>query len=163
MLVLVDEFDNSIGEMEKMEVHQKGLLHRAFSVFIFNSKDELLLQRRALNKYHSAGLWTNTCCSHPKLNEDLLIAAKLRLKEEMGLDVDIVYKSNFIYKASFDNDLIEYEFDHVFVGICDKDPIINHEEVDNYQWIKMIDLKQKLNNFPQEYSAWLKIAIDQLF
>ena len=134
-VILVDENDIAIGSMEKLEAHQKGILHRAFSVFIFNSNNELLLQRRALTKYHSSGLWTNTCCSHPQPNEDTLAAANRRLKEEMGMQTSLTHKTSFIYKTNFDNGLTEHEFDHVFIGHTDTNPTINPEEVDSYKWI----------------------------
>src|SRR5258708_11693049 len=120
--------------MEKMEAHQKALLHRAFSVFIFNSKGEFLLQRRALTKYHSAGLWTNACCSHPRPGEETLQAAKRRLKEEIGIETDLTFKTKFTYKTEFDNGLTEHEVDHVFTGYYNEDPKLNHNEADDFKW-----------------------------
>ena len=134
-VILVDENDNQVGVMPKLEAHQKGLLHRAFSVFIFNSKYELLLQKRASSKYHSGGLWTNTCCSHPREGEEILDAAKRRLIEEMGIDTSLRKVHDFIYKAELDNDLTEHEFDHVLYGIYNEDPIINKDEADDFKWI----------------------------
>jgi isopentenyl-diphosphate Delta-isomerase len=159
LVVLVDEHDNEIGLAEKIEAHQKALLHRAFSVFIFNSKGELLLQQRAKTKYHSAGLWTNTCCSHPRPNELVLDAAKRRLIEEMGLKADIEKKFDFIYKTPFDNDLTEYEFDHVFVGHSDEDPVINKNEVESFKWKNIEEIKADLILFPNTFTSWFKIAI----
>src|SRR5688572_11010720 len=121
-VVLVDASDKVVGTMEKMEVHEKGLLHRAFSVFVFNSKRELLMQQRALQKYHSAGLWTNTCCSHPRPGEETISAAKRRLKEEMGLEIELESQFSFIYKTTFGNGLTEHEYDHVYFGFTDQPP-----------------------------------------
>lgn len=162
-VILVDELDNAIGTMEKMEAHEKGILHRAFSVFIFNSKGELLLQQRALTKYHSAGLWTNTCCSHPSPSENTLDAAKRRLKEEMGLACELNYKTSFIYKTNFDNGLIEHEFDHVFFGNCDHEPSINLEEVERYLWKDVIEIMDDIKKDPEKYTSWFKIAMKNLF
>ena len=162
-VILVDELDNAIGTMEKMEAHEKGLLHRAFSVFIFNDKGELLLQQRALTKYHSAGLWTNTCCSHPRPSETTLDAAKRRLKEEMGLTCDVNHKTSFIYKTNFDNGLIEHEFDHVFFGNCDQEPSINPEEVESYLWMDVIIIIDDIKRDPEKYTSWFKIAMKNLF
>ncbi len=161
-VILVDEFDNSIGAMEKLEAHQKGALHRAFSIFVFNKQGELLIQRRALNKYHSAGLWSNTCCSHPRPNEKTLDAAKRRLKEEMGIETELIYKSHFIYKAKFENNLTEFEYDHIFTGIYSKLPEINPEEADDFDWISITDLKEKIKINPEIFTVWFKIAIEKL-
>lgn len=162
-VILVDEKDTPIGTMGKLEVHEKGLLHRAFSVFIFNDKNEMLLQRRALDKYHSAGLWTNTCCSHPKPNEDTLAAAHRRLKEEMGMATQLQHKSSFIYKTPFDNNLTEHEFDHVFIGHSNSDPKINPEEVDSFKWINIPDLKKEIASSPDQFTSWFKIAMERVF
>ena len=121
-VILVNEADEQIGVMEKMEAHEKGLLHRAFSVFIFNDKGEMLLQQRALNKYHSGGLWTNACCSHPRPGEDTLQAAKRRLMEEMGIETSLTLKNSFTYKTAFENGLTEHEFDHIFIGTFNQEP-----------------------------------------
>ena len=129
-VILVDKNDNQVGLMPKLEAHEKGILHRAFSVFIFNSKYELLLQKRASSKYHSGGLWTNTCCSHPREGEDILDAANRRLDEEMGIKTSLRKVFDFIYTAELDNNLIENEFDHVFYGVYDTDPILNKEEAE---------------------------------
>ena len=152
-VILVDENDVSRGIMEKMEAHQKGELHRAFSVFVFNSKNELLLQRRALDKYHSGGLWTNTCCSHPLPEENLMESAHKRLQEEMGFDCKLTESFNFIYEANL-GDLIEYEFDHVFLGKYDGEINPNPDEVQDYKWVDKEDLKRDLKNNSQKYTAW---------
>jgi isopentenyl-diphosphate delta-isomerase len=162
-VILVDEFDKPIGSMGKLEVHQKGLLHRAFSVFIFNDKGELLLQRRALSKYHSAGLWTNTCCSHPNPNEETLAAANRRLKEEMGMDTILIHKTSFIYKTPFDNGLTEHEFDHVFIGQSNENPIINPEEVDSFKWLSLEKLKEEIKKDPENFTTWFRIALEKVF
>lgn len=162
-VILVDALDNAIGIMEKMEAHKKGSLHRAFSVFIFNDKGEILLQQRALSKYHSAGLWTNTCCSHPRPNENTLDAANRRLMEEMGIKCELRHKSQFIYKTSFDIGLIEHEFDHVFFGNSNKNPIINKEEVESYVWMDEKKIISDIKNNPNKYTSWFKIAMEKLF
>ncbi|MDZ4665022.1 MAG: isopentenyl-diphosphate Delta-isomerase [Bacteroidota bacterium] len=162
-VILVDEHDKPIGTMGKLEAHQKGQLHRAFSVFIFNDKGELLLQKRALSKYHSAGLWTNTCCSHPKPNEETLAAANRRLREEMGLDSLLIHKTSFIYKTPFDNGLTEHEFDHVFIGQSNEDPIINLEEVDSFKWLSLENVKEKIKRTPESFTSWFKIALGMVF
>ena len=139
-VILVDKNDNQIGFMPKLEAHQKGVLHRAFSIFIFNNKYELLLQKRASSKYHSGGLWTNTCCSHPRQDEDILDAANRRLIEEMGIETILRKVYEFTYKAELDNDLTEHEFDHVFYGVYNEDPEINPDEADDFKWIDMDSL-----------------------
>jgi isopentenyl-diphosphate delta-isomerase len=156
-VILVNENDQEIGKMEKQEAHEKGLLHRAFSVFIFNDQKELLLQQRALTKYHSAGLWTNTCCSHPRVNETIVEAAHRRLQEEMGFDCFLDVKTSFIYKADFDNGLTEHEFDHVLVGNFNGEVIINSAEVASYKWVELDWLKQDMVKNPNTYTAWFKI------
>jgi isopentenyl-diphosphate delta-isomerase len=162
-VVLVDENDNDIGVMEKLEAHQKGLLHRAFSIFIFNSKNEMLIQQRAFSKYHSPGLWTNTCCSHPRPNETLKDAAHRRLFEEMGFTCDLLVKSSFIYKAEFDNQLIEHELDYVITGHFDSNPNINPEEVQSFKWMNISDIKKDVNENPNQYTVWFKIALEKVF
>ncbi len=162
-VILVNELDTAIGVSEKLEAHQKGLLHRAFSVFIFNSKNELLLQRRALSKYHSSGLWTNTCCSHPRPNETTQDAANRRLKEEMGIETELFFKQSFIYKTHFDNGLTEHEFDHLFTGTYNSEPIINKDEVDAYQWLSVEEIKQQIKLQPQIFTSWFKIAMERFF
>jgi isopentenyl-diphosphate delta-isomerase len=162
-VILVDEKDNFLGTMEKLQAHKKGLLHRAFSIFIFNDVGELLLQQRALTKYHSAGLWTNTCCSHPKPSEEILMAANRRLQEEMGFTTELTVKSNFIYKVKFENNLIEHEFDYILIGTYNKEPIINFEEVCNYKWANLNNLKKDIQNKPNEFTHWFKLAIEKFF
>lgn len=161
-VILVDEFDNEIGTMEKMEAHEKGLLHRAFSVFVFNSKNELMLQQRSDNKYHSGGLWTNTCCSHPRLGERLENAAKRRLKEEMGFVCNVIHEFSFIYKAYLDNNLTEYEFDHVFFGFFDGIPQINNNEVKAWKFASVDFLKNDIKHNPQLYTEWFKIVFNRV-
>lgn len=162
-VILVDEQDNDIGVMEKIKAHQEGLLHRAFSVFIFNHKDELLLQQRSLSKYHSAGLWTNTCCSHPRPNETVKDAANRRLFEEMGMSCDLKIKTNFIYKTSFENGLIEHELDYVLIGSTNQNPHINKEEVENYKWMSIADIKKDIISNSHQYTSWFKIALEKVF
>ncbi|MES2679084.1 MAG: isopentenyl-diphosphate Delta-isomerase [Bacteroidota bacterium] len=162
-VILVDEFDKPLGSMEKMEAHRKGVLHRAFSVFIFNSKGQMLLQQRAFDKYHSGGLWTNTCCSHPRPGEQTRTAAERRLKEEMGMELALDFKTNFTYKAVFSNSLTEHEFDHVFTGTSDSEPLINKDEVESYQWLSLDDIKKHIASDPGKFTEWFKIAIEKLF
>ena len=162
-VILVDENDNQVGLMPKLEAHQKGLLHRAFSVFIFNSKYELLLQKRAASKYHSGGLWTNTCCSHPREGEDTLDAANRRLIEEMGIETSLRKVHDFIYKAELDNNLTEHEFDHVFYGIYNEDPIINEDEADDFKWIDMDSLNEDIKTNGDNYTIWFKIAFEYFY
>jgi len=160
-VVLVDELDNELGLMEKMEAHEKGALHRAFSVFTFNSKGELLLQRRALSKYHSAGLWTNTCCSHPRESEPTIDAAHRRLQEEMGFDCELTKAFDFIYKKKMDKGLIEHELDHVFIGRFDGQPNINRNEVDDYKNMAIDELVKDIEEFPNKYTEWFKICLEE--
>lgn len=161
-VVLVDERDVPIGVMEKMEAHQKGLLHRAFSIFLFNSEGHMLLQRRALSKYHSPGLWTNTCCSHPMSGEMLEVAAVRRLKEEMGMTCTMTKAFDFIYKAELDNDLIEHEFDHVLFGITNQNPNPNTDEVCDWKWMPVYDVYIDVQLNPERYTEWFKIALPQV-
>jgi isopentenyl-diphosphate delta-isomerase len=160
MVILVDEHDKEIGLMEKQEAHIKGLLHRAFSVMVFNGKGEMLLQQRALSKYHSGGLWTNTCCSHPRQGETTEQAAHRRLQEEMGFDCELKLHQTFIYKAPFDNGLTEHELDHVFIGTYNQDPHINPEEVNDFHWISLSELDQQLRNQPEKFTVWFKMIMD---
>jgi isopentenyl-diphosphate delta-isomerase len=162
MLVLVDENDQPLGTMEKMEAHRKALLHRAFSVFLFNSKGEMLLQRRALKKYHSGGLWTNTCCSHPYPGESPQEAGVRRTKEEMGIDIEVEPAFSFIYKAALDNELTEYEFDHVLIGQYDGEVYPNEDEVGDYCYKTMDDIRAGMASHPGKYTAWFKIAFPML-
>mgnify|MGYP000577569105 FL=1 len=158
-VVLVDEQDQVIGQLEKMEAHRSGLLHRAFSVLIFNTKGELLLQQRAAHKYHSPLLWTNTCCSHQRPGESNLAAAARRLKEEMGMETQLVEAFSFIYKAKLDQGLTEHELDHVLFGYTNQNPVINTDEVEAYKWISINDLLHDLENSPETYTAWFKILL----
>lgn len=161
-VVLVDEKDNELGLMEKMEAHQKGLLHRAFSVFVFNSNGELLLQKRAASKYHSGGLWTNTCCSHPRKGETALVAANRRLKEEMGMGCKLEKAFHFIYKSALDNELTEHELDHVFVGFTDDKPVLNSDEAEDFKYISLERLTQEIKTNPDNYTIWLKTCLPQV-
>lgn len=161
-LVLVDNNDVQTGTMEKLEAHKRGLLHRAFSIFIFNSKGEFLLQQRAIGKYHNGGLWTNSCCSHPLPGEDVLIAANRRLSEEMGFRTQLSPLFNFVYKATFDNGLTEHEFDHVFTGIYDGNIIINKNEVSDYCFKPLAEVQDSLQSHPQKYTEWFKIALPRV-
>ncbi len=160
-VILVDEFDNPLGEMEKMEAHRKGMLHRAFSVFIFNDKKELLIQQRSIEKYHSGGLWSNTCCSHPRIDEDLLSAGKRRLMEEMGFITDLEKKFSFVYRAELDNNLTEHELDHVLFGRFNKTANFNEKEVMNAKFISMDKLEEDINHNPMNYTAWFKIVFNK--
>lgn len=158
-VILVDENDVELGTMEKMEAHKKGVLHRAFSVFVFNSKGEFLLQQRASSKYHSPLLWTNTCCSHPRKNESLEAAANRRLSEEMGMETQLKHVHHFIYKAILDDGMIEHELDHVFFGISDQIPEINRLEVNEYKFIGLPELEKALKNSPENYTAWFRLLM----
>jgi len=161
-VILVDQEDLEVGAMGKMEAHYQGKLHRAFSIFVFNTKGELLLQQRALDKYHSGGKWTNTCCSHPRPGEGTQAAADRRLMEEMGMSCELHYAFNFVYKADFGNELTEYEFDHVYFGTCDERPAINTEEVAAYQYVSLASLADDLVKNPDRYTAWLKICFSKV-
>ena len=162
-VILVNEKDEPIGLMGKMEAHEKGLLHRAFSVFIFNSKQEVLLQQRAACKYHSPNLWTNTCCSHPRAGETNQQAGERRLQEEMGLQVPLREVFSFIYKAPFDNGLTEHEYDHVLVGYSDAQPQINPEEVASWKWLSLEAIKEDILQAPEQYTAWFKIIFEKFY
>lgn len=159
-VVLVDENDNKLGLMEKQQAHVAGLLHRAFSVFVFNSKGELMIQQRAASKYHSPTLWTNTCCSHPRENETYIEGAHRRLEEEMGFDCELEFKFSFIYKAHLDNKLTEHELDHVFIGTYNNEPNLNPDEVMAYRWVELDELKKDIDKNPQLYTAWFKIIFE---
>ncbi len=161
-IILVDEKDNPVGTGDKMEVHMSGKLHRAFSIFIFNSKGELMLQKRAASKYHCGGLWTNTCCSHPRAGESLDEAIHRRLKEEMGFDCAMQETFSFIYKAELDHSLVEFEFDHVFLGRYDGNPSINPEEADGWKWIGLDEVKEDILKNPEAYTPWFKIALSRI-
>ena len=158
-VVLVDSEDNEIGRMEKLEAHEKGILHRAFSVLVFNNRNELLLQQRAFGKYHSEGLWTNTCCSHPLPGETNISAAKRRLQEEMGFVCDLEEIFNFLYRAELDNGLIENEIDYVIIVKSDKTPLLNLKETIAYKWMNLEDIQQDILVNPTYYTHWFKIII----
>ena len=162
-VILVDEQDNPIGLMEKLEAHQKALLHRAFSVFILNDKGEIMLQQRAANKYHSPNLWTNTCCSHPREGETTIEAGKRRLQEEMGFVTELSEVLSFIYKAPFDNGLTEHEYDHVLIGYSDAQPQINPEEVASWKWLSLEAIKEDILQAPERYTAWFKIIFEEFY
>lgn len=162
-VILVDENDNQIGLMPKLEAHQKAMLHRAFSVFIFNDANELMLQQRASHKYHSPGLWTNTCCSHQRDGETNIEAGKRRLKEEMGFVTELNETISFIYKAPFDNGLTEHELDHVMIGYYNEEPKINLEEVASWKWMALDDVKLDIKANPENYTEWFKIIFDKFY
>lgn len=162
-VILVNENDEQIGLMEKIEAHEKALLHRAFSVFILNNKGELMLQQRALHKYHSPGLWTNTCCSHQREGESNIAAGKRRLQEEMGFVTDLAEAVSFIYKAPFDNGLTEHEYDHVMLGTYNNDPVINPDEVADWKWMDVQAVKKDIEQNPNDYTAWFKIIFDKFY
>jgi isopentenyl-diphosphate Delta-isomerase len=155
-VILVDHTDKETGVMEKMEAHRKALLHRAISVFIFNTKGEWLLQRRALDKYHSGGLWTNTCCSHPYPGETNLDASNRRLAEEMGMEAGLKELFSFIYKEKLDHDLTEHELDHVFFGISDELPQINTREVMDWKYVNYFNLYKEIQSNPENYTVWFR-------
>lgn len=163
LVILVDENDNQIGLMPKMEAHEKAVLHRAFSVFVFNSKNELMLQQRALHKYHSPGLWTNTCCSHQREGESNVEAGMRRLQEEMGFSVPLEETISFIYKAPFDNGLTEHELDHILIGHSEQSPAINEDEVAAWKWMDLEDVKTDIANHPELYTEWFKIIFDKFY
>ena len=162
-VIVVSKNDEPLGLMGKMEAHEKGLLHRAFSVFVFNQNGELLLQQRALDKYHSPGLWTNTCCSHQREGETNLQAGHRRLQEEMGFNCELKELFSFVYKAPFDNGLIEHELDHVMIGNYDKDPVINTEEVGSFKWMPLEEVKNDMLLNPGAYTAWFKIIFNEYY
>jgi isopentenyl-diphosphate delta-isomerase len=160
-VILVDASDRQIGIAEKLQAHRDGLLHRAFSIFVLNSQGQLLLQRRAKHKYHSGGLWTNTCCSHPRPNETLLEAVHRRLQEEMGFDCDLQEIFSFVYQAKLDHELTEYEFDHVFMGYSDREPVLNPEEAEDWKWIDLKILQTDIKQYPASYTYWLRDCCDR--
>lgn len=162
-VILVNENDEPIGSMEKIEAHEKALLHRAFSVFILNDKNEVMLQQRAASKYHSPLLWTNTCCSHQRAGETNIAAGKRRLLEEMGFQVDLKELFSFIYKAPFDNGLTEHELDHVMIGYSNQEPNINREEVEAWKWMSLEAIKQDMKDHPESYTAWFKIIFEKFY
>lgn len=163
LVILVNENDEQIGLMPKMEAHEKALLHRAFSVFVFNENNELMLQQRAKHKYHSPGLWTNTCCSHQREGESNIEAGKRRLKEEMGFVTELRESISFIYKAPFDNGLTEHEYDHILIGRYNGLPHINESEVANWKWMTLDAIKSDIEAHPNKYTAWFKIIFDKFY
>ena len=160
-VILVNEKDEPIGLMNKMEAHEKAILHRAFSVFILNDNNEVMLQQRAHHKYHSPLLWTNTCCSHQRAGETNIQAGKRRLYEEMGFEVELKELFHFIYKAPFDNGLTEHELDHVMIGYSNIEPVINPEEVASWKWMKIEAIKDDMIQNPAEYTVWFKIIFEE--
>ena len=160
-VVLVNDKDEILGLMEKMQAHENGILHRAFSVFLFNSKGEMLLQKRASQKYHSANQWTNACCSHPRIDETYLEAAKRRLNEELGINCELEEKFHFVYKADVGQNLWEHELDHVFVGNYDSEFQLNTEEVAEVRYISMEDLDQEMKQNPELFTEWFKIILKE--
>ena len=162
-VILVDKNDKKIGLMSKMEAHKKGVLHRAFSVFIFNNKNELMLQKRNKNKYHSPGLWTNTCCSHQRDKESNTSAGKRRLLDEMGFCVELNEIGSFIYNIGFDNGLIEHELDYILVGKYNGNVKINPDEVDEWKWLSLDNIKDGIKIRPDNYTEWFKIIINDYY
>jgi isopentenyl-diphosphate delta-isomerase len=162
-VILVDKNDNPIGLMNKLEAHEKALLHRAFSVFVLNDKNELMLQQRAHHKYHSPLLWTNTCCSHQRENETNIQAGTRRLREEMGFETELKEMFHFIYKAPFDNGLTEHELDHVMIGYYNDVPVINKEEVESWKWMKIEEVKNDMLVNPDFYTVWFKIIFEEFY
>lgn len=163
LVILVNQNDQQIGLMPKLEAHQKAVLHRAFSVFILNDKNELMLQQRAAHKYHSPLLWTNTCCSHQREGESNLEAGNRRLYEEMGFTTELKELFSFIYKAPFDNGLTEHELDHVMIGYYNAEPIINPEEVESWKWMDIDNVREDMQAHPEVYTAWFKIIFDKFY
>ena len=162
-VVLVDHQDKELGTCEKLKAHKEGLLHRAFSVFIFNSEGKMLIHKRAQGKYHSEGLWTNACCSHPRQNESLQDAVKRRLPEEMGISCDVKEAFSLLYHANVSKNLIEHEFDHVFIGTYDNDEIEpNPEEVAEYRWIAIGDLLEEMSANPKSFTEWFHLAVPKV-
>nr|WP_315255458.1 isopentenyl-diphosphate Delta-isomerase [uncultured Flavobacterium sp.] len=162
-VILVNELDEQIGLMPKLEAHEKAILHRAFSVFVLNNKNEVMLQQRAHQKYHSPLLWTNTCCSHQREGETNIQAGNRRLYEEMGFSTELKELFHFIYKAPFDNGLTEHELDHVMIGYYDAEPFINTDEVEAWKWMKIEDVKNDMLLNPEIYTVWFKIIFDEFY
>jgi isopentenyl-diphosphate delta-isomerase len=162
-VILVNELDQKIGLMAKLEAHEKAILHRAFSVFVLNDKNEIMLQQRAHQKYHSPLLWTNTCCSHQRDGETNIEAGSRRLYEEMGFKTELKELFSFIYKAPFDNGLTEHELDHVMIGYYNEEPMINPEEVEDWKWMKIEDIQKDMLLNPEIYTVWFKIIFDEFY
>jgi isopentenyl-diphosphate delta-isomerase len=158
-VILVDEGDNAVGTMEKLEAHRRGLLHRAFSILLFNSQGEMLLQKRSRNKYHSGGLWTNTCCSHPLPGETMAHATRRKLKQEMGIDLQTDFAYKFIYRAELDHDLTEHECDYVFTGHFNGTPKINADEVEDWKYADLQALQQDAQQHPERYTQWFRLIL----
>jgi len=161
-VILVDQNDQPIGTREKLQTHQDGALHRALSIFVFNSNGQMLLQQRAYGKYHSGGLWSNTCCTHPRPDESTLEAAHRRLREEMGFDCELVEIFSFTYHAELDMNLIEHEYDHVFVGLYEHDPHLNADEAEAWKWMDVPALQDDLKERSDVYTPWFKIAFNKI-
>lgn len=161
-IIAVDKFDKEIGPIEKMEAHYKGVLHRAFSILVFNSKNELLLQKRAEKKYHTPGLWTNTCCSHPRYGEKLEDAIYRRLREEMGFTCDLKEIFSFVYDVKFEDNLFENEYDHVFIGTYDGEVVVNKDEVDDFKWVNIDEIREDIANRPEVYTYWFKYLFNNI-
>lgn len=162
-VILVDINDEPLGLMDKMAAHEQALLHRAFSVFVLNDQNEVMLQQRASHKYHSPLLWTNTCCSHQRAGESNIQAGERRLEEEMGFITELKELFHFIYKAPFDNGLTEHELDHVMIGYSNQAPKINKEEVESWKWMKIEDIKNDMQIHPEIYTVWFKIIFDKFY
>lgn len=160
-VILVDENDHEIGTMEKMEAHRQGLLHRAFSILIFNSKGEMLLQQRADEKYHSGGLWTNACCSHPRSGESIEAAGKRKLIQEMGFECELTFSHKFVYKAKLENQLTEYECDYVLIGYWDGIPKVNPAEVQSWKYQSLESIQLEAHQNPEKFTSWFKLIINQ--
>lgn len=160
-VILVNENDQQVGTMPKLEAHQKAALHRAFSIFILNDKNEVMLQQRAAHKYHSPLLWTNTCCSHQRVGETNIQAGTRRLQEEMGFVAELKELFHFIYKAPFDNGLTEHELDHVMIGYSNQEPVTNQDEVASWKWMSTADIKADISNSPDLYTEWFKIIFQK--
>lgn len=161
-VILVDKNDNEVGTEEKLKAHVDKKLHRAISIFIFNSKGEMMLQQRAASKYHSGGLWTNTCCSHPRPSESVQQAAERRLPEEMGFSCKLEKAFDFIYYAELDKGLTEHEFDHVFTGVFDGEPKLNKEEAESYRWVSIGQVRKEIEETPEQFTEWFKIAFEEV-
>jgi isopentenyl-diphosphate Delta-isomerase len=159
-VILVDELDNEVGTMDKMEAHQTGELHRAFSVLLFNSKGEILLQKRSRKKYHSGGLWTNACCSHPQPNESMADATARKLFQEMGIAPRLRFAFKFIYQIRLEGNLIEHEYDHVFTGLFDGKPQMNEEEVEDWKFVNLVSLRKDVSENPASYTYWFPLILN---
>lgn len=160
MVILVDKDDNAIGTMEKMEAHRKGVLHRAFSVLVFNSKGEMLLQKRAKSKYHSGGLWTNACCSHPIPDEAIEHTVQRRVREEIGIDITPSFSYKFLYKTALDKNLIEHELDHVFLAEFNGNPTLNKDEAEDWKFVNLESLRSDVQKNPGHYTEWFKLILE---